>query len=177
MSLTSKFFNEHLKCGALDLPDPSLSFKSAIALNSTSRVAHDGWPGWPLISVLWSALSLLLTMLSTAHCSPETPHWHSGLPMQPGDLAGEAGPLPHHLAHLIFTQPGSSGWRPMCPLWNNVAPVIKNNSSVTALFCDLWCVTMTLFPHSWGWQCLHPGDNQGAGGSYGLLPTYTVMNV
>ena len=45
LSLTSKFFNEHLKCGALDLPDPSLSFKSAIALNSTSRVAHDGWPG------------------------------------------------------------------------------------------------------------------------------------
>ena len=45
LSLTSKFFNEHLKCGALDLPDPSLSFKSAIALSSTSRVAHDGWPG------------------------------------------------------------------------------------------------------------------------------------
>ena len=34
---------------------------------------------------------------------------------------------------------------------------------------------MTLFPPSLGWQCLHPGDNQGAGGSYG--PIWAALNV
>ena len=45
LSFTSKYFDGHLICGARDLPDPSLSFTSAIALSSTSRVARDGRPG------------------------------------------------------------------------------------------------------------------------------------
>ena len=52
LSFTSKYFDGHLICGARDLPDPSLSFTSAIALSTTARVARDGRPGWPLISVL-----------------------------------------------------------------------------------------------------------------------------
>ena len=38
LSFTSKYFDGHLICGARDLPDPSLSFTSAIALSTTSRV-------------------------------------------------------------------------------------------------------------------------------------------
>ena len=45
LSFTSKYFDGHLICGAWDLPDPSLSFTSAIALSTTARVARDGRPG------------------------------------------------------------------------------------------------------------------------------------
>ena len=41
------------------------------------------------------------------HCSLLTAHHrhHTDTPVQPGDLAGGAGPLPHHHVHLILTQP------------------------------------------------------------------------
>ena len=45
LSFTSKYFDGHLICGARDLPDPSLSFTSAITLRATKCAACDGWPG------------------------------------------------------------------------------------------------------------------------------------
>ena len=60
LSFTSKYFDGHLICGARDLPDPNLSFTKSIALSTTTRVARNGRPGWPLISVLCLQFSYAL---------------------------------------------------------------------------------------------------------------------
>ena len=115
LSFTSKYFDGHLICGARDLPDPSLSFTSAIALSSTSRVR------FPIFAITaqYGALCLYCWQccpLLTAHHRHHTDTrasqyrlvaWQVGL----GPPSPSCPPHPHPA-----TGPGSPGWRPMCPL-------------------------------------------------------------